>query len=88
MALLWALYCFYYTINDLPNVSNCLQFVCFSDDTNVSFLRDTNYENLFKVMKVVLVNVSIWFRANKLFVNLSKTNLMLFHTKKPKCSIR
>ena len=61
-------------------MSTLLHFILFADDTNV-FLHDKSYANLFEVMETELVKVAKWFRVNKLSLNLSKTNFILFHTK-------
>ena len=68
-------------INDLPNVSNKLYFHLFADDTNIFFessnlvtLQTTaNRENGQK-----LVN---WLNSNRLALNVSKTNFVLFSAK-------
>jgi hypothetical protein len=68
-------------INDLPNSTSLLHFILFADDTNV-FLSNSSYEQLFKTANIELKSVSDWFRANKLSLNLSKTNLILFRSNK------
>ena len=64
-------------INDLPNVSNKLKFILFADDTNV-FFSSKDVDDINKTMKSELNMMSIWFKVNKLSLNLSKTNFMMF----------
>ena len=51
----------------------------FADDTNF-FLSDKNIDNLFSNMNNELSKVSVWFKANKLSLNKSKTKYYLFHS--------
>ena len=46
--------------------------VLFADDKNL-FISDKNIGELFKKMNKELKNVSTWFKANKLSVNIDKT---------------
>ena len=64
-------------INDLPNVSSILHFVLFADDSNI-FVSHKSYDELFRILNENIVLVSEWFRANKLSLNLTKTNYILF----------
>src|SRR6218665_383787 len=66
-------------INDLPNTSSLLHFILFADDSNV-FLTHGSYKSLYSELNKELVKVSDWFRANKLSLNLSKTNYILFRS--------
>jgi hypothetical protein len=70
-------------INDLPNASAVLQFALFADDTNI-FVSSKSYNGLFNLMNQELTGVTDWFYANKLSLNLTKTNYILFcsHRKK------
>ena len=66
-------------INDLPSVSKCLTFYLFADDTNIYF----EASDLFTLQKVVnreLRNVKKWPDANKLALNVDKTNFVIFHS--------
>ena len=70
-------------INDLPNVSTKLFFILFADDTNV-FNSHSCIETLIEQTNIELEKISEWFRANKLTLNLDKTNYILFRSyKKP-----
>ena len=51
----------------------------FADNTNL-FISDSNIKNLFKTMKEKLGKVAIWFKANKVSLNISKTKYSLFHS--------
>ena len=65
-------------INDLPNISNKLHFFLFADDTNIYFESD----NLLKAEKIVneeLKKLNLWLNLNRLSLNVSKTNFIIFH---------
>ena len=68
-------------VNDLPNSSTLLHYILFADDTNV-FLSHTSYDQLFKPANKELKSTSEWFKANKLSLNVSKTNFILFRSSK------
>ena len=58
----------------------------FADDTNLFFShRDINV--LFEKMKKELANVSDWFNANKLSLNVKKTKHSFFHKSSKKDNI-
>ena len=63
-------------INDLPLCSTKLIFRLFADDTNV-FLDDSDLDNIERDMNRELNKVSDWLNANKLSLNLTKSNYML-----------
>ena len=63
-------------INDLCNVSQFLKFVLFADDTNI-FASGYNINELCERINQELININIWFKVNKLSLNLSKTNFIL-----------
>jgi hypothetical protein len=66
-------------INDLPNSSPILHFILFADDSNV-FISHASYDELFHLANTELSAASDWFKANKLSLNLSKTNFILFRS--------
>ena len=68
-------------INDLPNSSTLLHYILFADDTNV-FLSHASYDQLFELANQELKAATDWFKANKLSLNLSKTNFILFRSNK------
>ena len=63
-------------INDLPNCSRLLFFRLFADDTNV-FASARDLKTLEQLINNELKNVNIWCGANKLSINVSKTNFMI-----------
>ncbi len=67
-------------INDITKVSNILNIIMFADDTNL-FLSDTNLANLINTANFEVNKISTWFKANKLSLNISKTNYIIFRTK-------
>ena len=55
----------------------------FADDTNLS-LSNKDINKLFNDMNVELQKMSIWFKANKLSLNVTKTKSTLFRSQKKK----
>ena len=66
-------------INDLPNVSKYLRFYLFADVTNIYF-EAKNLGTLQKIMDRELRHVKKWLEANKLALNIEKTNSVVFHS--------
>ena len=64
-------------INDFPKSSNVLSFILFADDSNL-FFSHSNPHTLVDVMNIELNKIMQWLRANRLSLNLQKTNVMLF----------
>ena len=63
--------------NDIPNsLKNC-NCILFADDTTV-YITGHRRSTLYADMKEDLENLIEWFRANKLSLNISKTNYVLF----------
>ena len=58
--------------NDLYKATSVLKPVMFADDTNLS-LSNKDINKLFNDLNVELQKMSIWFKANKLSLNLTKT---------------
>ena len=71
-------------INDLANVSSTIFLILFADDTNV-FYSDSSWQVLFNTLNRELSIIALWFCANRLTLNLDKTNFILFksHRKPP-----
>ena len=67
-------------INDIVNCSKYLLFILFADDTNL-FFSCKDITHLFNTVNSELDKLSIWFKANKLSLNIKKTNYILFGTK-------
>ena len=68
-------------INDICNVSNILDFILYADDTNV-FYKHENIDMMCKIVSVELDKLSTWLALNKLELNISKTNFMIFSNNK------
>ena len=68
-------------INDLPGTINQISLpTLFVDDTNIICVHHNL--NLFKEkFEGILMNISAWFQANSLTLNLNKTKLIQFSTK-------
>ena len=64
-------------INDINNVFKILQLILFADDTKI-FLSHEDADCLANILNTELNKLSIWFRANKLSLNLKKTKFMVF----------
>ena len=67
-------------INDLPNISNKLKFYLFADDTNI-FYQCTNLDELQNVLNRELKKLTTWLNVNRLALNISKTNFVIFAAK-------
>ena len=68
-------------INDLPAVSDIVLPIIFADDTNV-FLKGRCIENMIGVMNTELEKIYKWLNANKLSLNINKTQYMIFHSRR------
>ena len=68
-------------VNDIPSSSKHFSFVLFADDTNI-FYSHPNLNTLTHIFNTELVKVSNWFKANKLSLNVKKTNYIHFKKKK------
>ena len=69
-------------MNDITNTTSILKLILYADDTNI-FLSHSDLESLYHNMNTELTHITDWFRANKLSLNVSKTNFMLFSPKTP-----
>ena len=65
-------------INDLPNISNILQFFLFADDTNIYYEANT-LDNLELTINKELNKLRVWLIVNRLSLNIDKTNFVIFH---------
>ena len=66
-------------INDLPNATEFLTLL-FADDTTFQY-SGVNLDLLFEKANSELDKAAIWFKANKLTLNVKKTKFMLFQEK-------
>lgn len=67
-------------INDLPNAKDFFSLL-FADDTTFQ-MSSNNLPDLFSLANSELAKASLWFKANKLTLNVSKTKYILFRSKK------
>ena len=67
-------------INDIIKVSTDVELLLFADDTNM-FLQDTDINSLSARANKALFDINLWFKLNKLSVNIKKCNFILFSTK-------
>ncbi len=72
-------------VNDIISTSNVLEFILFADDTTILFSHK-DIESQISLINKELVEVSNWFKANKLSVNASKTNYMILGTPHMTCA--
>ncbi len=67
-------------INDIANCSSILSFYLFADDTTI-FFSHKNFQTLQQTINNELAHVSNWLIANKLSLNVGKSNALVFHRK-------
>ena len=68
-------------VNDICNISKILKFVLFDDDTNI-FCSGHDAMQLSRAISNELDKLSVLFAVNKLILNVSKTNFMVFGNSK------
>ena len=74
-------------INNLPNISKHLKFFFFADDTNIYYVAN-DLKNLEKKINKELQKLYEWLCVNRLTLNISKTNFIIFHAiNKPKVPV-
>ena len=66
-------------INDLPNISDKLQFFLFADDTNI-YYESKDLKILEKTVNEELKKLSLWLNINRLALNIGKTNFVIFRS--------
>ena len=64
-------------INDIQCSSNLLSFIQFADDTSI-FYTHNDISFITTTLNNELQKVSQWLKSNKLVINMSKTNFMVF----------
>ncbi len=67
-------------INDIPNSVKNSVIKLFADDSNL-FIVSKDLSTLFSVANSELAHISSWTLSNKLHINYTKTNYMLFYPK-------
>ena len=65
-------------VNDLHHASKVLNPIMFADNTNL-FFSHSDINILFEKMNKELMNVSNWFNASKLSLNVKKTKFSFLH---------
>ena len=65
-------------VNDITSVCNECDPILFADDTTLIF-HNTNYESLYRAANRELNYISNWFSANKLSLNVEKTQFIHFN---------
>ena len=73
-------------INDLPNASKKLCFYLFADDTNI-YCESKDLSCLIKTVNKELRSIKKWLDANKLSLNIGKTNYIIFHSSSANVSL-
>ena len=66
-------------VNDIANCLNHSKVIVFADDTTI-FSSSKSIHSLYKNVNADLAELSNWFRANKLALNVNKSNYMLFRS--------
>ena len=66
-------------INDITKSSSTVSFILFADDTNILYSHK-HLTELINTLNTELINVSSWFKCNKLSLNIAKTNFIHFQT--------
>ena len=66
--------------------SNKLSFIHYADDTTASVVG-SDIRNVIQTSNYELLNVGHWLRANKLSLNVSKTNFIDFSNRDKTCNI-
>ena len=64
-------------INDIQECSEKLKFFLFADDTNILY-ADKNLKSLELIVNQQLCKLYDWLTANKLTLNVKKTNFVIF----------
>ena len=67
-------------VNDISNINPKLRIKLFADDTYI-FLYNKNIYTLINDANKAMHDISIWFRTNKLSLNVEKTNYCIFRNK-------
>ena len=81
------LFLIYMYINDIPNCTQSLNYILFADDTSV-FSTGKDLATIYNSVNYQLQNISEWMFANKLILNIDKTNYIIFGTRnKQNCNM-
>jgi Skp family chaperone for outer membrane proteins len=63
-------------INDIHKISDKLSFILFADDTNI-FATGKSLPHISNILNTELSMITKWLQANKLSLNVAKTNFMI-----------
>ena len=75
-------------INDLHNVSEMFTFILFAGDTNIC-CTGKDLKEICDTLSQELKRLDVWFKVNKLSLNVSKTNFIVFsNIRYDDCSIQ
>jgi len=74
-------------INDIVNVSALANVIMYADDTNL-FFSSTSVDSLAEMVNDELSKISVWFKLNKLSLNIKKTNYIFFQSKSKASPLR
>ncbi len=66
-------------INDIFSATSLATFL-FTDDTSC-LAENSNLHDLITHVNTELNKLAVWFKANKMVVNVSKTNYIIFHAR-------
>jgi hypothetical protein len=73
-------------INDLPNALELSKSYLFADDTSI-YYSNSDIKQLEFVLNSELRKLDIWMKSNKLSVNISKTNYIIFRPRQKKINL-
>ena len=68
-------------INDLTKVLSFIMPILFADDTNFFFCTGTELKEMIRQVNEEMAKIYGWVNANRLSLNIDKTNFMLFTPK-------
>ena len=71
-------------INDLHRAIKFCKVQHFADDTNLLFLTTSN-KKINKLISADLKNLSNWLNANKISLNVKKTETIIFNSRRKRC---
>ena len=71
---------FLFYINNIVRSSDLLKFIMLADDTNL-FMSNIDSKTLISNVNDELSKVSRWLKVNKLCLNVTKTNFIIFHSR-------
>ena len=66
-------------INDISESSRVLKFFLFADDTTVYYSANPKSQNTEEILNTELEKVACWLSANRLSLNVKKSNFLHFH---------